>query len=68
MELLGTKDSSGGVACCTFTSCEACPPLVQMVPAVLISIACNSHPKLQQFKGVPVTVSTSGSFGPGYRV
>lgn len=77
-----TQDRRGGVMhgvtghqrqlrlghCCASTSCEVCPPLVQMVPDVLISIACYAHPGLQQLKGIPVTVSTSGSFGPDYRV
>jgi len=68
-ELLGTKANSGQVAAALCTaSCKACPPLVQVVPAIAIPIASNSDHWLQQFKDISIAVSTPGPFGPGYRV
>lgn len=50
------------------TSCEAQPPLVQVVPAIVITITSNSNHEFQQCTGLSVTVPTPGPYGPDSRV
>lgn len=55
--------------CRTCTAfCKAHPPLLQVVPFIVLLLACNSNHGLQQFNHISITISTPGPFGPGYRV
>lgn len=54
--------------CCNCTaSCEAHPPLVQVVPAVVVPVTCQitGYDNLNVY---PITVLTPGPFEPGHRV
>jgi len=67
--VIGHQSQLGSGHCWTCTaSCKAHSLSVQMVPATLIPITCNSNHGLQQFKGTSMTISSPGSFGPGYMV
>lgn len=72
-----TQDGRGGVLCgvfghqnqlrsghcCTCSApCEARPPL-GVVPAIVLLIICNFSHRLQQCKGISITISASGLFG-----
>ena len=50
--------------CCICTdSCKASPPLVQVIPAIVILIMCNSNHGLQRFKGLSVTIEFDSKKG-----
>lgn len=61
--VIGDKSQLKLGHCCTYTaSSHACPPLV-VVPATVLPLPCSSNPRLQQFKGISITISSSGLFG-----
>lgn len=64
MVLLDTKVELGH-SCTFLSSSESCPVLVQLVPAIVLSVTCNSNPGLQ-FKSISITIFTRCPFGLGH--
>lgn len=69
MNILSTKVSPGQViTALALLLVRASPQLFHVVPGVIIPITYYSNHRLQQFKGIAITVFTCGPSGPWHWV